>query len=190
MGNSTRVSSNNFSNTNTRAGYTEPEAHCSEPRPRIKPDIHMAAFRDDFNNVRSGSQLKNRIKQLESLRRMEEKYKNPVREEDPKRKFPGDDDPSEPDPGSSSNSNSGNKMSMYVMDISEVLSEKACVSWRPPKPNANAPRDKMLYSLVLGKGELIVFGGIQKSPSLSFPSSSYKCVSNSTHIVTAPRNVV
>ncbi|KAK6632235.1 hypothetical protein RUM44_007266 [Polyplax serrata] len=154
--------------------------------PRSNMDIQMAAFQDQTTTHRPGPSSKNRMKQLECLKRMEAKYKNTPKEEEPSRKADGDEDPSNPNPGPSGSGNAGTKMNMYVLDISQVLTEKACVSWRPQRSHANAPREKILHSLVLGKGELILFGGVQKNPSVS----CFKYASNTTHIITAPRNVV
>lgn len=181
----------NFGKNNFSKSHKEPEAHSSGHSCRMNPDIQMAAFRDQSTtSFRPGNSSKNRMKQLECLKRMEAKYKNLIKEEESKKKSVKGNDSNDPNPGPSGMNNTGNKMNMYVLDISEVLTDKACVSWRPQKCSSNAPREKVLHSLVLGKGELIIFGGIQKNPLVAFPESACKFISNSTHIITAPRNVI
>lgn len=162
----------------------EPQPHCSARR--MNGEIQMAAFRSE-TPCSCHSNSKNRMRQLESLKKMEARYKNPPKDDKPKPTK--GNDPNEPGP--SGNSSGSNKLSMYVMDISEALSENGSVTWKPPRTNWNAPRDTVFHSLVLGKGELIIFGGVQKNSSAStIPVASYKSVSNTTHIITAPRNIV
>ena len=186
-GNSVSSPVQNIEKNYPKPVYQDCEPHSSgNCSSRMNVDFQMAAFRDQ--NLKS----KNRLKQLECLKRMEEKYKNSFKEDDNKKKTNGKNngskDPNPGPPGGSLNSN--NKINMYVMDISEVLTEKACVSWRPQKSNPNAPGENMLHSLVLGRGELIMFGGVQNNPIIAFPVSSHKCVTNSTHIITAPHNII
>ncbi|XP_076321536.1 F-box only protein 42-like isoform X2 [Tachypleus tridentatus] len=59
---------------------------------------------------------------------------------------------------------SRNAMCIYVLDIGEAT-EKRSVSWVPfptESPMSFGPEEMILFSLVLGRGELIMFGGIQK----------------------------
>ena len=86
-------------------------------------------------------------------------------------------------------------MAMYVLDISRVL-EDFCAMWlalRPcPMPVSN-PEETILYSLVAGRGELIMFGGIQKdamSVTSAVQPPSQNNVSNSLHFISAPRGVI
>ncbi|CAH1774099.1 unnamed protein product [Owenia fusiformis] len=53
-------------------------------------------------------------------------------------------------------------MHLYVLDISTVLTE-GCVTWQPIREDvdSDAPEETIFYSIVEGRGELIVFGGIQ-----------------------------
>lgn len=55
-----------------------------------------------------------------------------------------------------------NPMYMHVLDISEAVS-KQTVTWLPLHTNydENAPEETIFYSLIEGRGELIMFGGIQ-----------------------------
>lgn len=147
----------------------------------------MAAFRDESSCPKHGNS-KNRLKQLELLRRLEARYKTLPKNllTKPKRS----DDPSEPTSGPFNNG-AANRMNMYVADISKVLTESASVSWRPPRSHPSGPRDTMLHTVVLGKGELIIFGGIHEEPSsMNFSMPNHKSVSNTLYFVTAPRTVV
>ena len=80
---------------------------------------------------------------------------------------------------------------MYVLDMSHVL-EKNVVSWLDVRSNATleAPDETILYSLTLGRSELILFGGIQKDVSSvtarhQMPSAP-DTVSNSVFYLTPP----
>lgn len=151
-----------------------------EPQPHCSCQIQMAAFRDEDSSRQTSS--RNRMKQLDTLKRLEARYKNAQKEEPKPRKA---DEPPEPLPGNSYSK----KMNMYVADISEVLaSENGFITWKQPRSNC----DTVLHSLGLGKGELIIFGGVQKSISgLSFSGPvNYKAVSNTAHFITAPRTIV
>ncbi|XP_043275489.1 F-box only protein 42 [Venturia canescens] len=110
--------------------------------PCIDNHFSMAAFRDE--PVRNDPSL-NRQRQLESLRRMEERIqsrRNNHQRVAKKRE---------------------NTLAIFVLDITKVLYEERIASWVKLKQNdRTAPDERILYSLVLGRGELIVFGGIRK----------------------------
>lgn len=142
--------------------------------------------------------MKNRQKQLESLRRMEERIRSlarnpPGRQDD----FRAVVDRSQP----MQNTNPRlvlsvkNAMAMYVLDISAVLTH-GIVSWLPLKSSifTEGPEETILYTLVAGKGELIMFGGIQKDAtsisSLHTTSNITNTVSNSLHFISAPKGVI
>lgn len=83
-------------------------------------------------------------------------------------------------------------MCLYVLDISQAVSN-GHVSWRMIKKQSSAaPEEIILYSLVLGKGELIMFGGIQKdlNSRQQVGESVPEVVSNSLHFMTAERFVI
>lgn len=85
-----------------------------------------------------------------------------------------------------------NPMCLYVLDISQAVSN-GHVSWRMiKKQSPAAPEEIILYSLVLGKGELIMFGGIQKdlNSRQQVGESVPEVVSNSLHFMTAERFVI
>lgn len=82
-------------------------------------------------------------------------------------------------------------MCMYVLDISTAL--EGYVTWRTLKNQSlSAPEEIILYSLVLGKGELIMFGGIQKdlNSQLQDDNTVPEIVSNCLHFMTAERFVI
>lgn len=87
-----------------------------------------------------------------------------------------------------------NVLGMYVLDISHALDEKPYVSWLPLKNNgilSQGPEETVLYTLVQGKAELIMFGGIQKDPaSLVCTTNLSNQVSNSLHFITAPKYII
>ncbi|GFY37074.1 f-box only protein 42 [Trichonephila inaurata madagascariensis] len=82
-------------------------------------------------------------------------------------------------------------MCLYVLDISTVF--EGYVTWRAIKNQSpSAPEEIILYSLVLGKGEVIMFGGIQKDLNSSEQEGETvpEIVSNSLHFMTAERFVI
>ncbi|GBM79450.1 hypothetical protein AVEN_96309-1 [Araneus ventricosus] len=82
-------------------------------------------------------------------------------------------------------------MCLYVLDISTVFD--GFVTWRAVKNQSpSAPEEIILYSLVLGKGEVIMFGGIQKDLNSSEQEGETvpEIVSNSLHFMTAERFVI
>ena len=82
-----------------------------------------------------------------------------------------------------------NPMYMHVLDISAAVSGR-CVTWIPLNPNCddNAPEETIFYSLIEGRGELIMFGGIQTSTDLGSMQRGLdvkqQTVSNSVHFLT------
>lgn len=56
-----------------------------------------------------------------------------------------------------------NSLDIFVLDVSEVLSADCSATWvKLKQSNQNGPNERILYSLVLGQNELILFGGIKK----------------------------
>lgn len=82
-------------------------------------------------------------------------------------------------------------LGMYVLDISQVLSDNPVARWLTPRNVKNGPEETILYSLVKGKSELIMFGGIQKDAnSVCWPMNVSSQISNSLHFITAPNYVI
>ncbi|XP_054708039.1 F-box only protein 42-like [Uloborus diversus] len=85
-----------------------------------------------------------------------------------------------------------NPMCMYVLDVGAALGEGR-VAWRPlGRQSPCAPEEIILYSLVLGKGELVMFGGIQKDLHSGQQEGETvpEVVSNSLHFMEAQRFVI
>lgn len=129
----------------------------------------MAAFRDE--PVRNGSNS-NRQRQLESLRRMEERIRNRIMQSKAAKK-------------------TGNTLSIFVLDITNVLCDECTASWIPLKHNnQSGPDERILYSLVPGRGELIVFGGIRKDLLRSHSVIDESEVYNDLHFINPPRYII
>ena len=123
------------------------------PAPQRMPSIRPNAMR-------------NRKKLLEVLQRYEDRIKAQRRDGGPQR-----DLVNEPvaaifnlmaPAASVQNTAAVNPMYMHVLDISEAVSKRV-VTWLPLHTNCddNAPEETIFYSLIEGRGELIMFGGIQ-----------------------------
>lgn len=82
-------------------------------------------------------------------------------------------------------------LGIYVLDISRALDSKPIVTWLPPKNLDNGPEETILYTLLEGKSELVMFGGVRKdATSLSFPTNINNQISNSLHFISAPNYVI
>lgn len=155
----------------------------------------LAAFRFSVSNTVRNQ----RERQLEALRRMEEKllqnYSQNIQAK--KDELLGQPPPSSPPSGSQLSTIKlvPPRMAMFVMDISNILIDYT-VSWLPLKAvPEGSPEDTILYSLVAGNGELIMFGGIQKdATSITQQAQSSvnisNTVSNSLHFITAPKGQI
>ncbi|XP_075745223.1 uncharacterized protein LOC142803644 [Rhipicephalus microplus] len=88
-------------------------------------------------------------------------------------------------------------MRLYVLDVSQVA-QAGKASWLPLLPQAaatsssSAVEEVILYSLVLGRGELILFGGIQKdlASKQEDTDGTSEVVSSSLHFITSKRDVI
>ena len=89
---------------------------------------------------------------------------------------------------------------MYVLDISKAItaSEVEWVAFKANNP-IQAPEESILYSLVMGRGELIMFGGIQKDMNSigggqmapgNREAAENDSVSNALYFLTPPCHVV
>lgn len=182
----------------TSSSYSDPE----NGRPS---SLGMAAFRDPSSALKSNAS-KNRQRQLESLRRMEERIRSLSRTGSgstvatsnvPAAYNPNANTVPSVSP-SKSPATARNVMTMFVLDITHVLSDDCYTEWLPQKNSKSLngePEEKILYTLIAGKGELIMFGGIQKDATsitsqAQLSSSVTNTVSNSLHFVTAPRSVI
>lgn len=181
----------------TRTNGVRSLPHMQRPRhsisdiPRAPTDNSLAAFRFSV----STSVKNQRERQLEALRRMEEKLFQNMQSK-------RDELSCQPPPSSPPSTTQSStiklvppRMAMFVMDISNVLIDNT-VSWLPLKAVPDgSPEDTILYSLVAGNGELIMFGGIQKdATSITQQAQSSvnisNTVSNSLHFITAPKGQI
>lgn len=157
----------------------------------------------NFPSIRPNP-LKNRQRQLEGLRRMEERIrvlsrKNTESEEINRpdiEKIVPERCPSSNHPVSSRSAPVRNPLTMYVADISQALFN-GTISWLPQKQHVSlcGPEEAILYSLVEGRGELIMFGGIHKDLGMSNTAPSPRnnvpeTVSNTVHFITAQKLVI
>lgn len=145
------------------------------------PGISLSAFNTYENNTSKADHRRER--RLENLRRLEEKLKKQMIEINQSWSTP------------SPKKQKRNVLGMYVLDISHALDPKPYVTWLPLKNNGafcQGPEETVLYSLVAGKSELIMFGGIQKDvSSLSCTTNNLSNqVTNSLHFITAPKYII
>lgn len=168
-------------NVNGRRGYLQRAAARNAPSstsnsnspsvPVYDSNLSMAAFRDE--PVRNNSAAI-RQKQLEFLRRAEERLQSrKVQAKVVKR--------------------SENTLAIYVLDIGDVLCDECSASWVPLKHNQQSgPDERILYSLVLGRGELIVFGGIKREQNTVQGRTEVddSQVYNDLHFINPPRYVI
>ncbi|GBP31172.1 F-box only protein 42 [Eumeta japonica] len=87
-----------------------------------------------------------------------------------------------------------NTLTMHVLDISTILNERTLnyVTWMCPPLGevAGAPAELVMYSLVRGNGELIMFGGVHNDIELFNITSHHNLYSNAIHFITPPRDVI
>lgn len=84
-------------------------------------------------------------------------------------------------------------LGIYVLDLSHALDNEPYVTWLPVKNDVSVegPEDTILYTLVQGKSELIMFGGIQNDVNfLPHTTNLSNQISNSLHFITAPSYVI
>ena len=139
--------------------------------PLYDSNLSMAAFRDE--PIRTNSAV-NRQKQLESLRRMEERLQSRKAQSKVIRR-------------------TENTLAIFVLDISDILCDECTASWIPLKQSNQAgPDERILYSLVLGRGELIVFGGLRKEQATTQGHTDIddSQVYNDLHFINPPKYVI
>lgn len=78
---------------------------------------------------------------------------------------------------------------LYVLDISHALDDKPYVTWLPPRNLQKGPETKILFTLCLGKSEIIMFGGVK---DLNEGKNFYSTVniSNDLHFISAQKYVI
>lgn len=87
-----------------------------------------------------------------------------------------------------------NTLTMHVLDISTVVDGNSMnyVSWLCPRLGEmhGAPEELVMYSLVKGNGELIMFGGVHNDISILNYSEQQDMYSNSLHFIIPPRDII
>lgn len=131
-------------------------------------------------------QQETRQRQLDAIKRMEDRIKRLGSQEEPKVK---------PEPVTSTPTKCVcHRLSAHVLDLSRAISEHE-VEWLEIRSfwSRDAPEETILYSLVKARSELILFGGIQKDissmASRSQPASSSDTVSNSLFFLVPPTTI-
>lgn len=131
---------------------------------------------------------RNRQRQLEGLDRMEQRLRHLRANSVPRCMIPK----ASLTESSSNPSQPKNPMCLYVLDIGSAVQNNQ-VTWLAPQfPSNSGLEEIILYSLVLGKGELIMFGGIQKDLN-SYTHEGEKVpqiVSNSLHFISAFKYII
>jgi len=136
----------------------------------------MAAF-----NVQENVNSMYRERQLECIRRMEEKF-HALR-----RGCAGKRVNEVPNPKRLKT----NCLAMFVCDLTNALANEPALEWLEYKNYgivAGAPERLILSSIIAGHGELIMFGGLQKE-SLTNSATTVQ-VSNELHFLTVPKGVI
>lgn len=123
---------------------------------------------ESTSSVRTGSPsvrpnaMNNRQKQLEALRKMEEKLRENMAQQAKQKQTGLSRNTEAQNITSSRRRDPHSQMHLHVLDIAEVV--QGHVTWRPIDESfsIDAPDETIFYSLSEGRGELIMFGGIQR----------------------------
>ncbi|XP_013385258.1 F-box only protein 42 [Lingula anatina] len=121
-------------------------------------NVSPSALRAGMPSVRPNA-MSNRQKQLEMLRKHEDRLRAQAIQAQHKKssKFKARKCNSYLYPRDKKNT-----MQLHVLDVSTAITE-GCVTWQPIRENfmEDAPEETIFYSLVAGRGELVMFGGIK-----------------------------
>ncbi|KAJ2953809.1 hypothetical protein O0L34_g1438 [Tuta absoluta] len=87
-----------------------------------------------------------------------------------------------------------NTLTMHVLDIASVVNGNSLnyVTWLCPRlgETNGAPEELVMYSLVKGNGELVMFGGVHNDISILNYSDHQSMYSNSIYFITPPRDII
>lgn len=85
-------------------------------------------------------------------------------------------------------------LTLHVLDISTVVNGNSFnyVSWLCPRlgDTNGAPEELIMYSLVKGNGELIMFGGVTNGINSNSFTDINNRYSNSLYTITSPRDII
>lgn len=102
--------------------------------------------------------------------------------------------PDNPTPKQETKKNKRNTLAMHVLDISTIVNGNSFnyVSWLCPRlgETNGAPEELIMYSLVKGNGELIMFGGVSNDISSLNYFEFNNMYSNSLYTITSPRDII
>lgn len=170
--------------------------------PSELPEQHRVQRNTHHPSIRPNP-MKNRQRQLEGLQRMEDRiraWSQKSNNENKQGSGPPVAENSVAESCSAPNSSrlgpTRNPLTMYIADLSQVLAD-GTISWLPQhcQDVTRGPEEAILYSLVEGRGELIMFGGIHKDLGMSntapYPRNNVpETVSNTVHFITAQKLVI
>lgn len=183
----------NETSTNNSSPFGGNSPNWDRLRPINRPDngenfenqggpIQLAAFQQEQAARTCPSRA--REQQLQALQRFEERmrFNNQARAQDPAKKE------------ETVTVRRQRNMVLCVMDISKVLEEECSVRWLNLNPDTvtTGPEETILYSLVSGRGELIMFGGIHREAIslMTHSQNNTASLSNSLHFISAPHGVI
>lgn len=155
------------------------------------PGPSMQAFStgDSRPGVLGGRQnaAKNREKQLEALRKFEERLRESLARQSGSQ---SQGQPSQDDTRKTRLRELRTPIHLHVLDITDIVQSRTA-TWQSVKenPSLEAPEETIFYSLVEGRGELVMFGGIQRDIQSMQRGMDVKShvVSNNLYILSPPR---
>ncbi len=179
-------SNSNNNNNNQTTHKLEPQ---STPQSSMVSMPSTSGMPQTNSSLRSNSR-KNRQRQLEGLDRMEQRIRQlkasafsplPVRNATIKSTY---------------TESTLNPMQLFALDISKVVEQNSAQWLQRNHYTSQGPEEVILYSLVAGRAELVMFGGIQKDKNMkqsqheSALNNIPDIVSNHLHIIKAKREII
>ena len=79
-------------------------------------------------------------------------------------------------------------LTSHVFDLSTLLNENK-LSWYATTVE-NGPEDSILYTLIAGRNEIIMFGGVQKDSKSRLSQSDSAAIFNTVHTIAANRTII
>jgi F-box protein 42 len=130
---------------------------------------------------------KNREKQLEALRKFEERLRESLARQSGSQ---GQGQPSQDETRKTRLRELRTPIHLHVLDITDIVQSRTA-TWQSVKenPSLEAPEETIFYSLVEGRGELVMFGGIQRDIQSMQRGMDVKShvVSNNLYILSPPK---
>lgn len=127
-----------------------------------RPSMQAFSTGDSRPGVLGGrhNAVKNREKQLEALKKFEERLRESLARQSG---IPGQNQSTNDSSRKSRLRELRTPIHLHVLDISNIV-QSHTATWQPVKENTSleAPEETIFYTLVEGRGELVMFGGIQR----------------------------